>query len=161
VKAAVDGVYNDKFFGSAKTDQGYHKRLRGVVQNTLTRFEEDMRSRGHAYTIVEKEPGGGSPKHKHNSRDEYIDEVKDLMRRNRGCELPGTFNPLIVGGLFAEQCQPWQQIIHELKDEVLRAVYRTTQAILGYIAVDETMASLLGIINKGIEDLKADVNSKV
>lgn len=40
------------------------------------------------------------------SRLAYIKEVKELMKKSRGCELPGTFNPLIIGELFTEQCQP-------------------------------------------------------
>ncbi|KAB5578147.1 P-loop containing nucleoside triphosphate hydrolase protein [Coniochaeta sp. 2T2.1] len=161
MKAAVDGMYNDKFFGSSKTDEGYLKRLRGVVQNTLTVFEEKMRKNGHARTIVEAKAVDNKLKPNHVSREEYIDEVKALMRRNRGCELPGTFNPLVVGELFAEQCQPWQRITHSLEDKILQAVYQTTQAILGHIAVEETIDSLLGFINQGIEELKADLKLKI
>jgi site-specific DNA-adenine methylase len=33
VKAAVDGTYNDPFFENAKTELGYQKRIRAVMQN--------------------------------------------------------------------------------------------------------------------------------
>jgi GTP-binding protein EngB required for normal cell division len=158
IKAAVEGVYNDKFFGSAKSDKEYHKRLRSVVQNTLTQFEESMRKRGHARAIVE---GKADAKAMQISRSDYIDEVKTIMRRNRGCELPGTFNPLIVGELFSEQCGPWRRITLELKDNILQAVHRTTQTILRHVAVDETVESLIRLVNKGIEELEADVSRKV
>lgn len=161
MRAAVDGVYNDKFFNSSKTDVGYQKRLRGVVQNTLSNFEETMRKNGHARTILELEASADKPRRDAVGREKYVDEVKDLMRKNRGCELPGTFNPLVVGELFAEQCQPWQMITDALEDEILQAVYRTTQAILGHIAVEETIESLLGVINKDIEVLKADLHRKI
>lgn len=42
MKAAVDGVYTDPFFGSAMTGDGYTRRLRTVVQNMLTDFEGDI-----------------------------------------------------------------------------------------------------------------------
>ncbi|OIW28148.1 hypothetical protein CONLIGDRAFT_600580 [Coniochaeta ligniaria NRRL 30616] len=161
MRAAVDGVYNDKFFGSSKTDAGYKKRLRGVVQNTLTEFAESLREEGHARTILDSEDDVDKSNPNTVSREEFIDEVKALMSRNRGCELPGTFNPLVIGELFAEQCQPWQSITHTLEDDILQTVYHTTQAILGHIAVEETIDSLLGIINKGIECLKADLNRKI
>ncbi|KAH8906407.1 hypothetical protein BR93DRAFT_750456 [Coniochaeta sp. PMI_546] len=161
MKAAVDGVYNDRFFGSAKTDAGYQRRLRGVVQNTLTEFEELMRKKGHARTIVEHDAGFDKSKRNTIGREKYIDEVKSLMRRNRGCELPGTFNPLVIGELFAEQCLPWKRITHALEDEIIQTVFQTTQAILGHVAVEETIGRLLGIINRGIEDLKIDLNCKV
>ncbi|EUC27299.1 hypothetical protein COCCADRAFT_51921, partial [Bipolaris zeicola 26-R-13] len=41
-KAAVDGTYNDDFFGNAKTDVGYQKRIRAVVQNLNQSFSETM-----------------------------------------------------------------------------------------------------------------------
>jgi hypothetical protein len=33
VKAAVDSIYNDLFFENAKTELGYQKRIRAVMQN--------------------------------------------------------------------------------------------------------------------------------
>ena len=103
IKSAVDGIYNDRFFGSAVTEDGYRKRLRAVVQNTLTSFGETMRKEGQARVIIESsyervlQPCEVS-------RSDYLEEVARLMRRSRGCELPGTFNPLIIGELFVEQC---------------------------------------------------------
>jgi hypothetical protein len=32
VKAAVDGTYNNPFFGDAKSEPGYQKRIRAVMQ---------------------------------------------------------------------------------------------------------------------------------
>jgi hypothetical protein len=57
-------------------------------------------------------------------------EVRDLMRRSRGCELPSTFSPFIIGELFTEQCRPWRGIAVGVEDDILQAVYRATQAIL-------------------------------
>lgn len=164
VKAAVNGVYNDGFFGSAKTDEGYHKRLRAVVQNRLSEFEETMRARGQSVVIVESlvealedETFAAGTVH----RTEYLDEVKRMMRRNRGCELPGTFNPLIVGELFLEQCQPWRGITARLTEDVLYSVHRTTQAILDHVAVPEVVDGVLHSLNEGIERLKVDCGDKV
>ena len=38
------------------------------------------------------------------SKDKYMTYVRQLLKKNRGCELPGTFNPIIVWDLFLEQC---------------------------------------------------------
>lgn len=161
MKAAVDGIYNDPFFGSAKVELGYQKRLRAVVQNTLTEFEEDMRLNGRTRIIVESPAKNqilGSGKI---SRLDYINEVKDLMRRSRGCELPGTFNPLIIGQLFNEQCQPWKNITVRTKDLILEEVYKATRSILNHIAVDETADGMFRLINLGIDTLKDGVEQKV
>jgi len=175
IKAAVDGIYNDPFFGSAKTEEGYQKRLRAVVQNTLTDFEEDMRLKGQTRVITEtplenqdiRLASSQTSLESHVltsdkiSRSDYINEVRDLMRRSRGCELPGTFNPLIIGELFAEQCQPWRGIAVGAKDVILQAVYRATQAILDHIAIDETADGIFRVISGGIEVLKSGLNQKV
>jgi endonuclease YncB( thermonuclease family) len=77
-------MYNDQFFGNAMTEDGYRRRLRAVIQNTLTDFEETLREEGHARVIVETPeeevlgPNGIS-------RSDYLEEVTQLMRRSRGC----------------------------------------------------------------------------
>lgn len=160
MKAATDGIYSHPFFGSAKTEEGYHKRLRAVVQKRLTEFVEQMDEEGEARFIVESRADAmGKPTTI--SRDAYIEEVKELMQRSRGCELPGIFNPLIIGELFLEQSQPWKDIANDLKSDVINAVYRTVRGILDYVTVEETSDAIYEIINTGIEELKTDLDKKV
>lgn len=160
MRAAVDGVYNHPFFGSAKTDEGYRRRLRAVVQNTLVEFRDEMHRKGRSHRIVEplddEDPmlGPGEV-----LRADFIREVRDLINRNRGCELPGTFNPLIVGELFAEQCQPWNAMAAALKDDILRAVSETTTAALCHVAVEDTAERILQVVNSGIDHLKKDLDA--
>ena len=161
MKDAVDGVYNDPFFGSARTDDGYEKRLRAVVQNSLIDFREDMKVDGETRLIVEPESSSSYPSFRAISRAKYVQQVKALMDRNRGCELSGTFNPLIVGELFTEQCQPWSGITQAAKETIVDAVYRTTRAILKHCTVEETTDSLFRIIHGSIDNLKRNVNNKV
>lgn len=114
VKATIDGVYVDSFFGDPKTNDGYGKRLRAVIQNTLIDFSDTIFRQGHAKDIIDKTKVAktGPPDEKDDhapiqiSREAYIDEVQDLMKRTRGCELPGTFNPLIIGEMFFDQSKP-------------------------------------------------------
>lgn len=160
MKAAVDGIYNDQFFGSAKTDEGYRKRLRAVVQNTLTKFEEDMCKNGEKRAIIEC-PEDGDVKPDQISRADYMNEVNDLMKRSKGCELPGTFNPLIINELFKEHCQPWRDITSRLKGKILEAVYWTTWSILEHVAVVETANGISRIISNGIEMLRNDLDRKM
>jgi plasmid stabilization system protein ParE len=51
VKAAIDGVYTDGFFAGTKASEAYLRRLRAVVQNTLSNFAEQMRKDGYARII--------------------------------------------------------------------------------------------------------------
>lgn len=104
-------IYDSPFFGSANTEKGYKKRLRAIMQNTFHSFADETRKEGHSVTIVdESDPSQDSfvseDEPSEISRSQYADKVKDLMAKNRGCELPGTYNPLVVGELFKEQCKP-------------------------------------------------------
>ena len=97
MQEAVKGTYNNLFFSDAITKLGYVKRLRVVVENAFRDFSNEIYRKGHSKRIIES--------HAENTRDTitrtaFIREVQDRMRRSRGRELPGTFNPLIVGDLF-------------------------------------------------------------
>lgn len=160
MQVSVDGVYiNDSFFGSALTEEGYQRRLRAVVQNTLQEFNEEMHKQGRSRFIVVKAPKGNP---RAISRSDYIDEVKDLMRRNRGRELPGTWSPLIVGELFREQCRPWKGIIDKYTDKILTSVYQVINDVLETVAIGETMDGIRReIINPGMERLTKRLQDKV
>jgi len=156
MKAAVDGIYNDAFFGDAMSDEGFKKRLRAVVQHRLAAFAQEMRSRGHIHTIIDDPPVDKVLTRGEISRSDYIDRVKNLMERSRGCELPGTFNSLIVSELFKSQCQKWRQIAIESKEDIVQAVYSVAQAILHHVAADETVEGILQYVSGSIRDLTDD-----
>jgi hypothetical protein len=160
IKSAVDGVYNDRFFGTAMTDNGYRRRLRAVVQNTLTNFEETMREEGQARVIVEDSHGEILGPHEV-SRSDYLGEFTQLMRRSRGCELPGTFNPLIIGELLAEQCRPWKEHVTKSKEDVIEATYDAVTAIVDHSTVPDTTDGITRIINGGIDALRLDLDEKM
>lgn len=140
--SAFEGSYNHGFFGDAAQDQGAQKRLRAIVQNTLFAFSESMRNNGHAKHIVEtvskkdrKVPGVIS-------RSDMIDEVLILMRQSRGRELPGTYNPQIVGDLFRAQAAPWEGLVRTYLDKIWDAVKSTLDLILEYATDGDTMQGL-------------------
>lgn len=72
-----------------------------MVQDLLLQFAEDIRCNSQDRVIVDndfirkvylyKEEISGS---------DFIDNIRELIKRSRGRELPGTFNPFIVGDLF-------------------------------------------------------------
>lgn len=169
IKAAVGGMYNDPFFDTANTEEGYKKRLRAVVQNTLLSFADEMQNVGHLVTIVEdteqdrdESVNGYVDGPRIMSRLQYADKVKSLMIRTRGCELPGTYNPLVVGELFMEQCKPWESLIHRFTSDILNASHFAVKSALDYAADEDTAASLLHeIINPKLYDLREVLNEKI
>ncbi|KAK8090772.1 hypothetical protein PG994_000277 [Apiospora phragmitis] len=120
VRASIDGVYADAFFESYPGQpDAFERRLRANVQTTLANYAEKMRVYGHALEIVESglQPTRTS-KYKYTWRADYLKVVEELMEECRGRELPGTYNPLVVGDLFARQCKPWKDLKAKL-DELL------------------------------------------
>ncbi|KAI1377916.1 P-loop containing nucleoside triphosphate hydrolase protein [Hypoxylon crocopeplum] len=159
ITEARDGFYQDKFFGSARGDEGYSKRLRAVVQNTLTEFSREMHINGQSRNIVDKASRSDPTQV---SREEYLREVKHLMRRTRGCELQGTYNPLIIGELFHEQCTPWRGWLEDFSGRIYEAVDFTVNAALTYIVDEDTKAKLWGeLINDALDQLNRQLRGKV
>lgn len=168
--AAIQGNYADTFFASPSTAEGYSKRLRAVIVNLLTDFSKTMDTKGHAVTILEAEetnkvstlPRTQEVLPKKCTRDKFISKVLQLMKRTRGCELPGTFNPLIVGELFFEHSAPWQGIAEDYKERILDAILKSLAMTLEHAADQATNYGILqNIINPGLDELKQDLEKKV
>jgi GTPase SAR1 family protein len=175
IKAAVGGVYSHEFFGSAKTTEGYSKRLRAVIQALLMDFADDMRRNGHDRKIVDdvdnNDGGDGDDDGDDNdensgpteiARDDYVSEVRTLMRRSRGCELPGTFNPLVIGDLFFQQARPWKDIVTNHCHKVLEASRLCVDFSLLHLTDDRTRAGLhREIVDPALERISEALEQKV
>lgn len=122
VNSAINGTYSDDFFGDANTMIGYQKRIRAVIQNLNQKFADRLREHGHAYNIVSCDKVSNNKTDI--TRKKYLKNVRRLMERTRGRELPGTFNPMIVTDLFLEQSAPWKPIAMKHIDESWSAVKR-------------------------------------
>lgn len=161
MKAAVDGEYNHPFFGMSKSDDGYRKRLRARVQNTLAEFEQKMREDGQDRLIVDSPRTDEEDDRPWIYRSDYIDEVKELMKRSRGRELPGTFNPLVISELFAERCQPWGYIAATVEQRILQVVYEVTRDIVEHVAAEDSVKEISHTITSALEPLKCRLHEKI
>lgn len=161
-KAASDGIYEEEFFGDAMSTKGQLKRLRAAVQNLNSSFAEKMRTKGHLKHIVEdgqttkadeilrsdpssKKPMSISPNQDlplKINRKEAINWVKPLLLRSRGRELPGTYNPLLIGELFWEQSKGWEELAKTHLQGVWKICRKFLEITLREIAPDDVMNSL-------------------
>lgn len=143
VKAAVDGSYNEPFFGDAKTHEGYQKRIRAVIQNLNQQFMEKISHRGHFRHVLETEDQRPVSKRQVLlTRENYIQHIETLLKRTRGRELPGTFNPLIIKDLFQEQCDPWEDITQSYITAAWVAAREFLHHAVSYVADEATSKSL-------------------
>ncbi|KAJ1710037.1 dynamin GTPase [Aspergillus flavus] len=111
VRTATDGTYNDPFFNSGQSTSGYSRRIRAIIQNLNQEFTERITSGGHYRQITDgDESEAVSRQQVLVTREEYIQHIQNVLKHTRGKELPGTFNPLIIGELFREQSSQWEAI---------------------------------------------------
>jgi hypothetical protein len=158
---SIDGFYSNPYFGDAMSDEGYEKRLRAVVQNRLTDFSESMRKRGAAKTIIEDDKEKNDSQTGRVSRSEFVAEVQKRVRRSRGQELPGTFNPLIIGDLFYAQSKPWEAIVTECIDTLVKDVQKAIIHALKEVIDDKSLEALLEhVLNRKLSRIEQSLRIK-
>lgn len=162
VKAAVDGTYNDLFFGDAHATEGYHKRIRAVVQNSNEEFAQRISRRGHYRRIYVPNDGQIPAKNQVGvTREEYLKHISQLLKRTRGRELPGTFNPMIVRDLFLEQCLPWEQLTRSYTDSIWGATREFLILVVKFVTDEATSAALIKeIIIPACDSIKQEIDNK-
>jgi GTP-binding protein EngB required for normal cell division len=166
-KQAVDGAYTDHFFGNRKKHDGYPMRLRAVVQNRLFLFRQEMLLNGQKRRIIDLQSEGEDEDQDKMSespcidRSQYLEEVTSRLKFSRGRELPGLFNPLIVGDLFVEQCEPWRRIVRALGNDILQAAHQTTQLVIEHVASRDVVSEVLDFVHEKVEELKFGLDAKI
>lgn len=118
---------------------------------------------GHALEIVED---GKKPVRTQRSqyvmRNDYLEDVKELLVICRGRELPGIYNPLVVGDLFSQQCKPWEAITQYLVERIHDAAADTLNKLVSEICDDNTRTRLMGgHIQPALHVLRRELRDKV
>ncbi|KAI6778713.1 Interferon-induced GTP-binding protein Mx-like protein [Emericellopsis cladophorae] len=154
-EAATSGHYRDPFFGDAMTESGAARRLRATVERHYRDFEARMLKHGKTCQILEdgtempEKPGN----HNYVYRSDYAEKVKELMRRDKGREVSGTFNPLIIGDLFLEQCKPWQGLASHLQARVSADARSLIKYILSETTAPEARDAIRGVIDERMDKI--------
>jgi hypothetical protein len=162
VRAAIDGTYNEPFFEDAQSAAGYQKRLRAVVQNLNEEFAEEIARHGEYRRICSSRDEKPAPEGQLLvSREKYTSHIEHLLKKTRGRELPGTFNPMIVRELFLEQCSPWERLTTNHITAVWEATQKFLQVAAEYVA-DEATAKLLvnEAITPSLESLRRTLEAR-
>jgi hypothetical protein len=160
IKASVDGTYNDPFFEDAQSEPGYQKRIRAVVQNLNLDFAERIARRGHRREIIDSPrtvPRGVTA----TTREEFMDHIQRLVRRTKGRELPGTFNPMIVADLFLEQSSLWEELTRGHIEKVWQATKKFLNLTTTYVADAVTSKALFQkIFEPALKEILGTLNAK-
>lgn len=172
---ALNGMYADEFFGGLDDTTGVEdfRRLRAVVRQLNEYFADAMTTRGCRRTISERPTGlfGATnlPKLPSSSGNPYMDgwkpdyvkrsalevEVSNQARKNRGIELPGSANQLLVGSLFRDQSKPWEGLAKQHLMKAWESARYFVLLVLQHLADDHTYSLLVGsVLEPEFEKLK-------
>ncbi|KAL9116217.1 MAG: hypothetical protein Q9227_000588 [Pyrenula ochraceoflavens] len=148
MRNSLDGRYDHPYFGNASSATSHGRRLRAIVQNLLTGFSDQIRLNG-----CYKPPGNESA---------YVHHVRQMMQFTRGRELPGTFNPQIIGDLFLEQSKPWQGIATRYVNDIFEATKKCVLGALKYLTKGETFIKIIRqIIRPAIRDIEKQLQGSM
>ena len=174
---ALNGMYEDDFFGGL--DDGSKplyqdlRRLRAIVRELNEYFADAMDTVGCRQFIHETngervpQPMFGNPYKDINipiyrTRSDIESDVSVKARQNRGIELPGSANQLLVGKLFREQSKPWEKIAREHLTKSWDYVRDFISLLLQYVANDHTFTLLLGnVLDPELDKMKDHLLAKL
>ncbi|KAH6847186.1 P-loop containing nucleoside triphosphate hydrolase protein [Chaetomium sp. MPI-CAGE-AT-0009] len=165
---AVEGRYNDPFFGGFDQDDTRLLKFRALLRNMNSAFVCVMKRKGSSYKIEWEDAEVNESANQESCGEiaEYLQPLYELYNvpdpepkpesdlnamlqplafSSRGREFPGDTNPELVFSLFKKQSAPWEGIAQEHLDHVISAargfVHRVFRHVTG--ADDATLNSLL------------------
>lgn len=172
IRMGCDGIYEAPFFGTLDIDASVDAeqnflRLRAVVQHLNMIFAEHIRVKGHTFQIDKEQTPESSEDdtevvqpwvnaRKRGSstirkpvkmrRQQAVTWVKHIQDRIRGRELPGVFNPMLIGHMFREQSVHWESLARKHIDAVSKACTRFILAVLNSVGTSDTIEKLSTLI---------------
>jgi hypothetical protein len=174
---ALNGMYTDSFF-TASLDDGHSKtrdlrRLRCIIRALNEDFADVMETAGcrrfvrglNTQIILFPQPANPyvnirAPEY--TTRSAFESEVSLQMSQERGLELPGNFNQLLVGSLFRDQAKPWEIIARAHLMESWRSTHDFVRILLEYLTNGPTAAWLMrDICSPQLDALKEKLLAKL
>ncbi|RDK37608.1 dynamin family protein [Aspergillus phoenicis ATCC 13157] len=175
---ALHGLYADGFFGAFETISDNHdfRRLRAVIRQLNEYFADAMAARGSRRIIVDRLPGLGQDLTLFDLKNPYLsgkfphyvlrknleEEVAEQARKNRGIELPGSANQLLVGSLFRDQSLPWEGLAKEHVLKAWESVRYFALLVMQHTTDDHTFSLLAGsILEPALDKLRQNLLDKL
>ncbi|RHZ43794.1 putative dynamin GTPase [Aspergillus thermomutatus] len=147
-----------------------------VIRQLNEYFADAMAIRGCRRKIVDSRPflskddlqvASGKP-YMDDWKPEYVErssleaEVSKQARNNRGIELPGNANQLLVGSLFRDQSKPWEMLAKEHLMKAWESARYFALLLLQHITDDHTYSLLVSfVIDAEFEKLKQSLLGKL
>ncbi|OJJ43880.1 hypothetical protein ASPZODRAFT_73608 [Penicilliopsis zonata CBS 506.65] len=177
---SLDGIYRDEFFGGldSSLDVADPRRLRAVIRELNEEFSEAMYQRGCRRQIVNSgtETGYSASNDSRADSNRYLqdwtpvkidrgdleEEMAEQARLNRGIELPGNANQFLIGNLFRDQSQPWEDIARTHLLTAWESVRDFIDLLLQHLADDHSYPLLMShLLDPALEEIKENLLDKL
>ena len=161
---SIEGSYQNDFFGEGLSEAAIEKRLRARVVNLAVEFAQNVQVKGAKWNIVPglKRYSRNSVKKGQWSREQAVDHVLQLLRANRGQELPGLPSSRLVGTVFREYSSPWEDLARNHILKVWIATKRFLEHVFGYLTNPQICKSLLELwIGPKMDKALSDANKQL
>ncbi|KAL4923598.1 P-loop containing nucleoside triphosphate hydrolase protein [Aspergillus undulatus] len=171
---ALNGMYTDQFFTEAGKDKN-GRLLRAIIRQLNEYFSEAMTIRGSRREILDAmSPAPTIPSSGFDNpyiadlvpetitRSALEAESTELARQNRGVELPGSANQLLVGNLFRDQSKPWEGLARSHLLKAWDAVRYFVFLLLQHLTDEHTTSLLVGtIVEPKLDEMKQALLGKL
>ncbi|EJP60730.1 Dynamin family protein [Beauveria bassiana ARSEF 2860] len=162
IQNATAGTYTNPHFRESVTSDGYENRLRAVIQNRNRVFAKNMTERGQRYNIIADGGNGAEARNDVLTREQYIEKIVSMIRKNRGTELAGMLNPVIVTELFQELSSPWGEMAELHVRNVCKATYQCLKRLVDHIADSAAAETIFsGIFKPHLDALQQNSLAKL
>jgi hypothetical protein len=174
---ALNGMYSDEFFGgldAVSADTPDFRRLRAVIRELNESFAAAMEFRGcrrlldppfDLKSVMQQESDNPYLVNwvpKYVDRHTLEEEMCEQARKNRGIELPGSANQLLVGTLFRDQSQPWEELGRQHLTNAWEAAKYFVCLVLQHLTDEHTYVSLVStVISAELEKMKTALLEKL
>lgn len=161
LRSALSGQYDGHPFFEIE-----HSKLRTKIRDHVDKFEDAMRLYGHRYEI---EGENKSPRKLFTgvrilSKFDMLKKVDAVLTEKRGRELPGMFDPILVGDLFREQSSNWKKLALDFAEDVCSMTESFLIHLLHHICAQDgrTVDSLFNdIFEEELRQRKISVEAKI
>ena len=152
VRIGVDGKYNDAFFADWDGEPSRH--LRSRIEEANDAFFEEMTTNGHGL----RSPGAQNPLS--DDAESYLEEVKKMLGKTRGEELPGHYDPQRLDLLFRKHSAPWHGIAQAHVDRAYAHCQAFVEQMISGYFHDRLPGLPTLICHKMVEYVEASLEEK-
>lgn len=155
-RAAIDGHYENDYFQLHPDDHfstnspASIRRFRAVIQHLNQEFAESVRKNGAKYYIVSETAKPVKPAVLNGlsdletpcalSKDDAVAWIERVLKRSRGKEPIGNYNPLVIGELFWELSSRWA----DMAKRHVERVYTITKTFFDTLLRDKCPEDVKG-----------------